>query len=115
MKDNEFYIKEAEELRQSLDDAFDIDRDYLYSTYVKNISKDTKFYDEPLFKAEDLIRRFIHLVYLYDSNLPLCEEVAGLKTGHLNIYEPDRHGYIKDKVRYYIDFFIEYLKGFEKE
>lgn len=110
MKDNKWYIEKAERLRDSLDEAFNIEVDY-----TKGFDYEPSFYDDPLYKAQNLILHFIHLVYSYDSNMPLNIEVGKLRDERFSQYEQYKLKYMKNKVRYYIDFFIEYLTDFGKK
>ena len=110
MKDNKWYIEKAESLKASLDEAFDIK-----PNYAQGFDYEPTFYDDPLYKAQNLILHFIHLVYSYDSNMPLNIEVGKLRDERLNIYEPHQYKYIKNKIKYYIDFFIEYLTDLGKK
>lgn len=110
MKDNKWFIEKANMLKDSLNEAFNIDIDY-----TKYFGNEYTFYDDPLYKANDLILHFIHLVYSYDSSLPLNIEIGKLRDELLNVYGPNRNEYIKNKIEYYIDFFIEYLTDFDEE
>lgn len=106
MKRNKLYIEKAEKIKQSLDGAFNIDIDKVYSL-------NTDFCNDAFYKVKDLILHFIHLVYSYGSSLPLNIQVGKLYDECPVVYEPARCENLKAKVEYYIGFFIEYLTEFD--
>lgn len=109
MKDNKWYIEKANMLKDSLDEAFD----NIKPDYTQGFDYESTFYDDPLYKAKDLMLHFIHLVYSYDSGMPLNIEAGELRDESLSTDKPSQHKYIKNKIKYYIDFFIEYLTDFD--
>jgi len=56
------------------------------------------------YKTENVIREFVHLVYAYDSNLPLNDSIKNIT---FNLSEKD-----VEKIRYYMEFFIHYLDDY---
>lgn len=65
---------------------------------------------------ENLTRDIVHLVYAYDGNLPLLDEIKELREkpqlfSHPAVGSSDWKGFF-ERLRFFIQYFIQYLKDF---
>lgn len=93
------YISRANDLLERISALESSAEDYL------DFLSDHSYSDD----VADVVREFIHLVYAFDKNIPLLEEIKPMLNGCAMLGFSNGNGHFFSKLRNGVNFFIRYV------
>ncbi|WP_300697507.1 hypothetical protein [uncultured Bacteroides sp.] len=104
MSKKDFYIEQSCNLKDEIIETMN----------RKTSGLDLEQMSNPYPEMENIILKFLHLVYAFDKHLPLNEHISQINRFKFNplSFGEERTKKEFEKLLYYVDFFIDYLKEY---